>query len=114
MRRTCGARKESRMSIEHISDTARWVAVYRAMETERSDAIFHDPFARRLAGARGQQIVDALPGGRATAWAMIVRTAVFDELILTTVARERVDLVVNLAAGLDARPWRLEGLPPSL
>jgi methyltransferase (TIGR00027 family) len=99
------------MSIEHISDTARWVAVYRAMETERPDAIFRDPFARRLAGDRGQQIVDTLPRGRQTAWAMIVRTAVFDEIILETIERDRVDLVVNLAAGLDARPWRLAGLP---
>ena len=45
------------MPIEHISDTARWVAVYRAMETARSDALFRDPFAERLAGERGQQIV---------------------------------------------------------
>src|SRR5256885_832404 len=35
--------------LTHISDTARWVAVYRAMESERPDAIFKDPFARRLA-----------------------------------------------------------------
>jgi O-methyltransferase involved in polyketide biosynthesis len=26
--------------IEHISDTARWVAMYRAMETDRPDALF--------------------------------------------------------------------------
>jgi len=43
---------------------------------------------------------------------MIVRTAVFDEIILGAVQRQ-ADLVVNLAAGLDARPWRLP-LPPSL
>ena len=34
------------MPIQNVSDTARWVAIYRAMETERSDAIFKDPFAR--------------------------------------------------------------------
>ena len=45
------------MPIENVSDTARWVAVYRAMESERRDAIFRDPFARRLAGAKGQEIV---------------------------------------------------------
>jgi methyltransferase (TIGR00027 family) len=100
------------MPIEHISDTARWVAVYRTMETERPDAIFRDPFARRLAGDRGEEIVSSMKRGRQTAWAMIVRTAVFDEIILSRV-REGVDLVVNLAAGLDARPWRL-ALPPSL
>ena len=40
--------------IRHISDTARWAALYRARETERSDAIFRDPCARRLAGERGK------------------------------------------------------------
>ena len=29
--------------IRDISDTARWVAVYRARETDRSDAVFKDP-----------------------------------------------------------------------
>jgi methyltransferase (TIGR00027 family) len=99
--------------IENISDTARWVAEYRAMETDRPDAIFRDPYARRLSGERGRDIVRKLPQGQATAWAMIVRTAVLDEIILSTIAREHTDLVLNLAAGLDARPWRLP-LPPAL
>jgi len=101
------------MAIEHVSDTARWVAVYRAMETERPDAIFKDPFARRLAGDRGQAIVDEMKRGRSMAWAMIVRTAVFDEIILDVIRREKVDLVINLACGLDARAWRLD-VPPDL
>lgn len=101
------------MPIEHVSDTARWVAFYRAMETERSDALFRDPFARQLAGPEGERIVKEMPRGRASAWAMITRTAVFDEIILDVVRRRDVDLVLNLAAGLDARPWRLP-LPPSL
>jgi methyltransferase (TIGR00027 family) len=101
------------MAIDNISDTARWVAVYRAMETARPDAIFRDPFAERLAGERGHQILDEMPSGRTFAWPMIVRTAVFDEIILDAVQQRHVDLVVNLAAGLDARPWRLP-LPPSL
>jgi methyltransferase (TIGR00027 family) len=101
------------MAIENISDTARWVAVYRAMETARPDAIFSDPFADRLAAARGREILAEMPQGRAYAWPMIVRTAVFDEIILEAVKNRGTDLVVNLAAGLDARPWRLP-LPPSL
>ena len=99
--------------IENVSDTARWVAVYRAMETARPDAIFRDPFAARLAAERGEAIVRTMKRGRATAWAMIVRTAVFDEIILDRVNAGGVDLVLNLAAGLDARPWRLR-LPPTL
>jgi len=100
-------------TIENVSDTARWVAVYRAMETARPDALFRDPFADRLAGSQGRQIVAEMKQGKALAWPMIVRTAVFDEIILDAVNQKKVDLVVNLAAGLDARPWRLP-LPPSL
>ena len=99
--------------IENISDTARWVAAYRAMENDRPDAIFRDPFARRLAGERGQLIADRIGKSRSRAWAMIVRTRSLDEMILDAVARGPVDLVVNLAAGLDARPWRLP-LPETL
>lgn len=98
--------------IQNISDTARWVAFYRAMESERPDAVFRDPFARRLAGERGEAIVKHLPRGRQMAWPMIVRTAVMDEII-QRVVREGADCVLNLAAGLDARPWRLK-LPASL
>jgi methyltransferase (TIGR00027 family) len=87
--------------------------MYRAMESERSDAIFHDPYARRLAGAQGEQILTAMPQGRRWAWPMIVRTAVMDEIILRLVQAERVDTVLNLAAGLDARPYRLD-LPSDL
>lgn len=101
------------MPIENVSDTARWVAVYRAMETARSDAIFHDPFAERLAGAGGRQIVSEMKRGQQVAWAMIVRTAVLDELILGRIEHGGVDTVINLAAGLDARAWRL-ALPPAL
>ncbi len=99
--------------IEHVSDTARWVALYRAMESERPDPLFRDPYARRLAGERGERILASMQRGRTWAWPMIVRTAVMDELILRAVARDRVDTVLNLAAGLDTRPYRLP-LPPSL
>ena len=101
------------MAIENVSDTARWVAVYRAMETARPDAIFRDPYAERLAGEKGQAIVDGMKRGRQMAWAMIVRTAVMDELIMERVKQHGVDTVLNLAAGLDARAWRLP-LPSSL
>lgn len=101
------------MPIENVSDTARWVAVYRAMETARPDAIFRDPFAERLAGDRGQAIVREMKQGRQMAWAMIVRTAVLDEMILDRITNGGVDTVINLAAGLDTRAWRL-ALPPTL
>ena len=98
--------------IRNVSDTALWVAIYRAMESERSDALFNDPFARRLGGERGEAIVRAMPKGAATSWPMVVRTAVMDEIILRCV-RQGAATVLNLAAGLDARPYRLS-LPSSL
>lgn len=100
-------------SIENVSDTALWVAVYRAMETARPDALFKDPYAERLAGEKGQTIVGEMKQGRSMAWAMIVRTAVMDELIMDRINSGGVDTVLNLAAGLDARAWRLP-LPPAL
>jgi methyltransferase (TIGR00027 family) len=99
--------------IENVSDTARWVALYRALESERPDAHFRDPHARRLAGQRGEAISRTLPGFQSGLWPMVVRTCVFDELILRAIARDGADTVVNLAAGLDARPWRM-ALPPGL
>lgn len=91
---------------DDVSDTARWVAYYRALESERSDALFHDPFARSLAGERGHDIARALPTGP-LGWAMAVRTQVYDELILGALRDGSVRAVLNLAAGLDARPYRM-------
>jgi methyltransferase (TIGR00027 family) len=104
--------KEDPGTIHNVSDTARWVAYYRALESARPDAVFRDPFASRLAGPEGKAIVEALPQGTSWAPALVVRTAVLDEKILARIAAG-ADLVLNLAAGLDARPWRLP-LPPAL
>lgn len=101
------------MLIRNVSDTARWVAMYRALESERPDAIFKDPYARRLAGERGAEILRTTPRAKSMAWAMVVRTAVLDEIVMRTVERDHADVVLNLAAGLDTRPYRLP-LPASL
>jgi len=98
--------------LRNISDTALWVAAYRAEESERPDAHFRDPFARRLAGERGFELLAAMPKGRALSWPMVVRTVLFDDIVRRALA-EGVDRVVNLAAGLDARPYRMQ-LPAGL
>lgn len=98
--------------IRNVSDTALWVALYRAMESERPDALFHDPFARRLAGERGAQIFAAIPKRHHYPWAYAMRTWLLDRYIRQEV-EAGADMVVNLAAGLDARPYRMR-LPPSL
>jgi methyltransferase (TIGR00027 family) len=98
--------------IRNISDTARWVAVYRARETERPDPVFRDPFARRLAGERGEQIASSISFAEKNSWPFVARTWLIDQIISDQV-RQGTDMVVNLAAGLDARPYRME-LPPTL
>jgi methyltransferase (TIGR00027 family) len=98
--------------ISNVSDTARWVAVYRARESARPDALFHDPFAQLLAGERGQAIATFMPRQARNGWPMIARTKLMDDLILATI-EQGCDCVVNLAAGFDTRPYRLE-VPSSL
>ncbi len=98
--------------IRHISDTALWVAVYRAQESERPDAVFQDPYARRLAGDRGIQIAAAMPFAQRHAWAYTARTWLVDQVIERE-AQQGADMVINLAAGLDSRPYRMQ-LPASL
>ncbi|HEX5102031.1 MAG TPA: SAM-dependent methyltransferase [Polyangiaceae bacterium] len=97
-----------------VSETALWAATLRARESARPDAMFRDPFAAALAGERGRALAErfARLDRGANGWAMVVRTRLIDELVLAAVA-EDCDCVLNLAAGLDARPYRLE-LPARL
>lgn len=98
--------------VSNVSDTARWVAVYRAWESARPDALFDDPYAKSLAGERGQAIAALMPAQARSGWPMIARTKLIDDLVQAAVA-QGCDCVVNLAAGLDTRPYRL-ALPNSL
>lgn len=103
---------QSNFSVRNISDTARWVAYFRARETQRSDALFRDPFAERLAGELGLQIANTLAQGNKHEWAWVARTYLFDQFISREI-HAGTDLVLNLAAGLDARPYRMD-LPSTL
>jgi methyltransferase (TIGR00027 family) len=98
--------------ITNVSDTARWVATYRATETARSDALFHDHLADRLAGERGHAMVAAAPRAMRNGWWLVARTKVIDDIVSKAIA-DGCDRILNLAAGLDTRPYRLD-LPPKL
>lgn len=97
--------------VDRVQDTARWVAMARARESERADALFKDPFARKLAGPLGEDLFRRL-SGRNGAWPIVARTHLIDGLVADA-ARENADAVLNLAAGFDTRPYRL-ALPRSL
>jgi len=67
---------------------------------------------KKLAGDRGFEMVEQTPHSKAMAFAMVVRTAAIDRLIETAISKG-VDTVINLGAGLDTRPYRMQ-LPPDL
>jgi methyltransferase (TIGR00027 family) len=102
----------SESPVSNISDTARWIAAYRASESARADALFQDPYAHVLAGERGRAIAALMPRQTRNGWPMIGRTKLIDDLVQTAIA-EGADCILNLAAGLDTRPYRL-ALPATL
>ncbi|EQD41494.1 methyltransferase, putative, family protein, partial [mine drainage metagenome] len=92
--------------INQVSDTALMAAAYRAIETDRPNAMFHDPLAAKLAGEQGRKIIGSLPkqafiGG----WTVVIRTRIIDDFIQGAIA-EGVDTILNLGAWLDTRPYR--------
>jgi methyltransferase (TIGR00027 family) len=93
--------------ITHVSDTARWTALHRATESARADALFSDPLAERLAGDQGRAIVARVPRSTRNGWWLIARTKIIDDVIARSIA-DGCDRVLNLAAGLDTRPYRLD------
>jgi methyltransferase (TIGR00027 family) len=103
---------ETHSTVRNVSDTARWVAYFRALETQRPDALFRDPYAERLAGEHGFQIANTLPDGNKHEWAWMARTYLFDQFLAREI-QQGSTLVLNLAAGLDARPYRMQ-VPASL
>lgn len=99
--------------IKHVSDTAFMVAAWRAKEMDRPDALFRDPLAAKLSGEHGKKILAGLPknaflGG----WTVVLRTHIIDDFIQRAIA-EGIDTILNLGAGLDTRPYRMD-LPASL
>jgi methyltransferase (TIGR00027 family) len=108
---------------QSVGSTALGVAAARAAETESENPLINDPFARVFVDAVGDgiwsiyanprllaQVVEIEPGLPARIQLMIdffvTRTALFDEFFLGA-ADAGVRQVVILAAGLDARTWRL-------
>jgi len=104
---------QGEIPIWSTTDTAQWVACFRGMENERGDALFRDPWAQRLAGAKGAAMAAQLGYAGQIGRAIAVRTATIDGLIDRLLREEGLDLVLNLAAGMDTRPWRLP-LPATL
>jgi len=67
--------------IHNVSDTAWFVAALRAVESERPNAHFTDPYARLLVADKGDAFLEATRGGQDMAWFVAVRTVLIDELV---------------------------------
>jgi methyltransferase (TIGR00027 family) len=107
---------------ESVGSTALGVAAARAAETDSENPLIRDPFARAFLEAAGDGMwslmanptkaaeltddTDLLAHLQVMIDFMAVRTAFFDEYFLNAAA-SGVRQVVILAAGLDARAWRL-------
>ncbi|MCX6127356.1 MAG: hypothetical protein NTV34_21760 [Proteobacteria bacterium] len=61
-------------SIQHVADSSLWVAVHRASEGDRPDAMYQDASARTLAGERGALIARKVAAPKFMAWMMAMRT----------------------------------------
>jgi methyltransferase (TIGR00027 family) len=96
-----------------ISETAYLVAMYRALASECPKTRCQDPFARLLAGGQGELLVEILGEKRQGINALAIRTAAIDRMVQRLIISDKVGTVLNLGAGLDTRPYRLD-LPHTL
>lgn len=94
-------------SVQNVSDTAFWVASFRAAESKREDALFQDPLAEILVANHGEKISHSMRSvAKSTSWSVVMRTRLIDEIILRYASFGYTTLI-NLGAGLDTRAYRL-------
>src|SRR6202012_3351813 len=115
---------------ESVGATALGVAAGRAAETNSEHPLISDPYAQLFLDAAGDGVwslylsddvpaevveLDARFGDRMRAMMDYTasRTRFFDEFFMTAAA-DGVTQAVILAAGLDARVWRLDWPPGSV
>ncbi|SPM27314.1 SAM-dependent methyltransferase [Mycobacterium terramassiliense] len=94
-----------------VAATGLLAAAVRAEESRRDDPLFTDPFAERLAGDDGRRLLaDAVAATGQSPAEIAIRTRFFDEALLGAQA-DGASQVVILAAGMDARAYRLPWRP---
>ncbi|EFL18388.1 SAM-dependent methyltransferase [Streptomyces sp. C] len=92
--------------MEAVSRTAQWTAAARALETEREDRLFADPYARTVADTIGFDLLERYAGAGTVPF-LAIRTTYLDRQIVRTVQEHGIRQVVFLAAGMDTRFYRL-------
>jgi len=86
------------------SYTGLMCAGSRYEESLRPDSLFTDPLAKDLAGRQGLRN----PMG---SWILVPRTRYGDDLLRTYYNQKGCRQLVLLGAGVDARAFRIEGVP---
>ena len=90
------------MKLDQVAQTGRLTAAMRARESQRPDRLFDDPYAERLAGGAGDELLAEF-GDNST---ISVRTKWLDDKLVAV----KPEQLVIVAAGMDARGWRLDVL----
>jgi methyltransferase (TIGR00027 family) len=94
-----------------VAATGLLAAAVRAEESRRDDPLFTDPFAERLAGDDGRRLLaEAVAATGQSPAEIAIRTRFFDEALLDAQS-DGASQVVILAAGMDARAYRLDWRP---
>lgn len=93
------------LGINHLESTAYWTASVRALESQRTDRLFDDPWAASLAGPEGSAWMENRPVDSVIP--IVLRTRYFDDFLERITQQENIRQVVLLAAGLDTRAFRL-------
>ncbi|MEU9865317.1 SAM-dependent methyltransferase [Streptomyces sp. NPDC047971] len=92
--------------MEAVSRTAQWTAAARALETEREDRLFADPYARIVADEIGFELLERYAGAGTVPF-LAIRTTYLDRAIVRAVEERGIRQIVFLAAGMDTRFFRL-------
>ena len=92
--------------MDQLGMTSRWVAAAREQETLLPNRLFDDPFAAALAGDEGRAMLTRFNGPSGENPFLSIRTRFIDDWLLAEAARG-IRQVVLLAAGMDARAFRL-------
>lgn len=98
------------MSTPAVIQSARWAAAQRCRESARSDRLFSDPLAEVFAGEEGMTALRLSeqynPRHQDTANQIALRVRFFDD-VAQNCAAEGIRQFVLLAAGMDARTYRM-------
>lgn len=96
-----------------VAKTSLLTAAMRAKETARPDSLgrlFSDPYAAKLAGQEGFELLDKAIEAAGEQPAIAIRTHFFDQMIDKAIAKDFQQIVL-LAAGMDTRAFRLNLRP---